>query len=129
MVYKAFLKYLYTGVIDLPAEKALGESVSALCDHAQLTRLKLTVERFVAELLDLANVYCENNLKRRCIQMIKQGITIANVAFLYSTAIEYNAEVTTFHRVVRGASSDFAHCCATLSLFCRSSRSSASGSH
>ncbi|XP_012230297.1 RCC1 and BTB domain-containing protein 1 [Linepithema humile] len=67
VVYKAFLKYLYTGVIDLPAEKAL-------------------------ELLDLANVYCESNLKRRCIQMIKQGITIANVAFLYSTAIEYNAE-------------------------------------
>ncbi|XP_020287366.1 RCC1 and BTB domain-containing protein 1-like [Pseudomyrmex gracilis] len=66
-VFKAFLRYLYTGVVDLPPEKAL-------------------------ELLDLANAYCENNLKRRCIRMIKQEISVANVAFLYSTAIEYNAK-------------------------------------
>ncbi|KAM0728094.1 RCC1 and BTB domain-containing protein 1 [Formica fusca] len=67
VVYKAFLKYLYTDMIDLPAEKAL-------------------------ELLHLANAYCENNLKRHCIQMIKQGITISNAAYLYSVAIEYNAK-------------------------------------
>ncbi|XP_011635998.1 RCC1 and BTB domain-containing protein 1-like isoform X2 [Pogonomyrmex barbatus] len=67
IVYKAFLKYLYTDVIDLPVEKAL-------------------------ELLDLANAYCENNLKKHCIRMIKQGITVSNVAYLYSIAIEYNAE-------------------------------------
>lgn len=48
----------------------------------------------VIELLDLANAYCETDLKRHCINMVKQGITIDNVAFLYSTAIEYNAEVT-----------------------------------
>ncbi|EFN61765.1 RCC1 and BTB domain-containing protein 1 [Camponotus floridanus] len=67
VVYKAFLKYLYTDLIDLPTEKAL-------------------------ELLDLANAYCENNLKRHCIQMIKQGISISNAAYLYSVAIEYNAK-------------------------------------
>ncbi|XP_011699349.1 PREDICTED: RCC1 and BTB domain-containing protein 1-like isoform X2 [Wasmannia auropunctata] len=67
VVYKAFLKYLYTDVIDLPVEKAL-------------------------ELLDLANAYCESNLKKHCIRMIKQGITVSNVAYLYSIAIEYSAE-------------------------------------
>ncbi|KYN22215.1 RCC1 and BTB domain-containing protein 1, partial [Trachymyrmex cornetzi] len=67
IVYKAFLKYLYTDVIDLPMEKAL-------------------------ELLDLANAYCESNLKKHCIWMIKQGITVSNVAYLYSIAIEYNEE-------------------------------------
>lgn len=66
-VYKSFLRYLYTDEVDLPAENAL-------------------------ELLDLANAYCENQLKRRCVQMIKRGITVENAAFLYSTAIEYNAQ-------------------------------------
>ncbi|KAK2577032.1 hypothetical protein KPH14_011991 [Odynerus spinipes] len=66
-VYKSFLKYLYTDEVDLPPENAL-------------------------ELLDLANVYIETQLKRRCVQIIKQGITVLNVAFLYSTAIEYNAQ-------------------------------------
>ncbi|CAL7941032.1 unnamed protein product [Xylocopa violacea] len=65
--YNTFLKYLYTNEIDLPAENAL-------------------------ELLDLANVYSENRLKRRCIQMIKKGITVENVTFLYSTSIKYNAK-------------------------------------
>lgn len=48
----------------------------------------------ILELLDLANAYFETQLKRRCVQMIKQGITVSNVAFLYSTAIEYNAKVS-----------------------------------
>lgn len=50
----------------------------------------------VTELLDLANVYFESHLKRRCIQIIKQGITVLNVASLYSTAIEYNALVNIY---------------------------------
>ncbi|XP_001600404.1 RCC1 and BTB domain-containing protein 1 [Nasonia vitripennis] len=66
-VFKSFLRYLYTDEVDLPPENAL-------------------------ELLDLANAYFETQLKRRCVQMIKQGITVSNVAFLYSTAIEYNAK-------------------------------------
>ena len=48
---------------------------------------------FFLELLDLANAYFETQLKRRCVQMIKQGITVLNAAFLYKTAIEYNAKV------------------------------------
>ncbi|XP_012274821.1 RCC1 and BTB domain-containing protein 1 [Orussus abietinus] len=66
-VYRCFLKYLYTDEVDLSTENAL-------------------------ELLDLANIYFETQLKRRCVQMIKQGITVLNAAFLYSTAIEYNAQ-------------------------------------
>ncbi|XP_043284859.1 RCC1 and BTB domain-containing protein 1-like isoform X3 [Venturia canescens] len=66
-VYKSFLRYLYTDEVDLPAENAL-------------------------ELLYLANAYFEPQLKRRCVQIIKQSITVLNVAFLYSTAIEYNSQ-------------------------------------
>ena len=39
-------------------------------------------------LLDLANSYCEQQLKRRCERIIKQGITVENVAMLYATAIK-----------------------------------------
>ena len=40
-------------------------------------------------LLDLANSYCEQQLKRRCERIIRQGITVDNVAMLYATAIKY----------------------------------------
>ncbi|KAG5338370.1 RCBT1 protein, partial [Acromyrmex charruanus] len=67
VVYKAFLKYLYTGVIDLPIEKT-------------------------SELLDLAEEYCESNLKQHCIHMIKQGITVSNVAHFYAIAMKCNLQ-------------------------------------
>ena len=43
-------------------------------------------------LLDLANSYCETNLKRRCEELIMQGITVENSAMLYATAIKYLAK-------------------------------------
>ncbi|GAB1865176.1 RCC1 and BTB domain-containing protein 1 [Camponotus japonicus] len=67
IVYKAFLKYLYTGTIDLPSENAL-------------------------ELLELADMYCETNLIKDCSQIIQQAITVLNVAFFYNKAIKYNAK-------------------------------------
>ncbi|KYQ51913.1 RCC1 and BTB domain-containing protein 1 [Trachymyrmex zeteki] len=67
VIYKAFLKYLYTDIIDLPLEKA-------------------------SELLDLAEEYCESNLKQHCIQLIKQGITVSNVAYFYRIAVKHNAK-------------------------------------
>ncbi|GAB1869677.1 RCC1 and BTB domain-containing protein 1 [Camponotus japonicus] len=67
IVYKAFLKYLYTGKIDLPSEKAL-------------------------ELMKLADTYRETNLKNNCSQIIMQAITVSNVAFFYNKAIQYNAK-------------------------------------
>ncbi|KMQ94954.1 rcc1 and btb domain-containing protein 1 [Lasius niger] len=67
IVYKAFLKYLYTGKVDLPSENAL-------------------------ELMKLADEYRETNLKRECGRIIEQAITASNVAFFYSKAIECNAK-------------------------------------
>ena len=66
-VYRAFLQYLYCEKIELPPEECLG-------------------------LLDLANSYCENVLKRKCEELIRQGITVQNVAMLYATAIKYQAK-------------------------------------
>ncbi|KDR17139.1 RCC1 and BTB domain-containing protein 1-like isoform X2 [Zootermopsis nevadensis] len=67
LVYHAFLQYLYTDEVNLPPENAL-------------------------ELLELANAYCELQLKKRCEQIIKQGITVENAALLYSTAIVYECK-------------------------------------
>jgi len=39
-------------------------------------------------------MYCETNLKKYCSQMIKQDITLSNVAFFYDKAVEYNAKVS-----------------------------------
>ena len=90
---------LYTDVIDLSQENTLGE----LClSQAVIYNLStLTIEAiyfseaiyFFTELLALANAYCENNLKKYCIQMIKQRIMISNAAFLYSIAFKYKEEV------------------------------------
>ncbi|KYN03844.1 RCC1 and BTB domain-containing protein 1 [Cyphomyrmex costatus] len=64
-VYKAFLNYLYTDVIDLPWEQ--------------------TVELFI-----LADAYCEDSLKKRCTKILKHKITVSNVTYLYSIATKYN---------------------------------------
>ena len=74
-VYRAFLHYLYTDQVDLPPEDAIG-------------------------LLDLANSYCEQQLKRRCERIIRQGITVDNVAMLYATAIKYQVQNVLFFYVV-----------------------------
>ncbi|KAK7864423.1 hypothetical protein R5R35_000463 [Gryllus longicercus] len=66
-VYRAFLQYLYTDEVNLSPESAL-------------------------ELLVLASAYCETQLKHRCEQIIRQGITVENAAMLYATAIEYQAK-------------------------------------
>ncbi|XP_071085052.1 RCC1 and BTB domain-containing protein 1-like isoform X1 [Haliotis cracherodii] len=67
-VYRAFLQYLYTDQVDLIPEEAIG-------------------------LLDLANAYCEPILKNYCEQIIKQGITVEDVAMLYAAAIKFEAKV------------------------------------
>ncbi|XP_021955121.1 RCC1 and BTB domain-containing protein 1 isoform X1 [Folsomia candida] len=66
-VFRAFLQYLYTDKIDLPAEEAV-------------------------DLLKLANYYCEVKLRNQCEVLIKQSITIDNAARLYASAILYNAK-------------------------------------
>lgn len=45
-------------------------------------------------LLDLANAYCEEALKRDCERIIRHGITTENAAMLYAVAIKYEATVS-----------------------------------
>ncbi|KAJ7392624.1 RCC1 and BTB domain-containing protein 1 [Desmophyllum pertusum] len=65
-VYYAFLEFLYTDHVHLQPEDAIG-------------------------LLDLANSYCETQLKRLCERIIKQGITVDNAAMLLAAALKYEA--------------------------------------
>ncbi|CAH1803231.1 unnamed protein product, partial [Owenia fusiformis] len=67
VVYRAFLQYLYTDKVNLSPEDAIG-------------------------LLDLANSYCEIELKHQCEKIIKQGISVENAAMLYAAAVKYEAE-------------------------------------
>ncbi|KAG5325135.1 RCBT1 protein, partial [Pseudoatta argentina] len=55
IVHKAFLKYLYTGIINL-----------------------LSLENEL-DLLKLSNKYCVSNLEKDCIRIIKKKITIFDV--------------------------------------------------
>jgi RCC1 and BTB domain-containing protein len=64
-VYYAFLKYLYIGYIDIKAEKAM-------------------------DLLVLANDYKEEELKLKCVHIIKNNITIENICSLYCSSVKYN---------------------------------------
>ena len=64
-VYRAFLEYLYTDQINLPAEN---------------TR----------ELLDLAITYSDNILTARCIELIKMEIKVGNAVLFYSISIQHN---------------------------------------
>ena len=58
-----------------------------------VTKVDLPPEDAIG-LLDLANSYCEQQLKRRCERIIRQGITVHNVAMLYATAIKYQVSDT-----------------------------------
>jgi len=51
---------------------------------------------FVSGLLDLANSYCETQLKRLCERIIKQGITVDNAAMLLAAALKYEARVRSY---------------------------------
>ncbi|CAG2119755.1 unnamed protein product, partial [Medioppia subpectinata] len=66
-VYYAFLQYLYTDEVEVAPEEGIG-------------------------LLDLANSYCETDLKLKCERLIRNGITVENVAMLYSAAIRFDAK-------------------------------------
>uniref|UniRef100_A0A673WG38 RCC1 and BTB domain containing protein 2 n=1 Tax=Salmo trutta TaxID=8032 RepID=A0A673WG38_SALTR len=66
LVYRAFLEYLYTDIINLPPEDAIG-------------------------LLDLATFYRETRLKRLCQETIKRGISEENAITLLSAAVKYEA--------------------------------------
>ena len=66
-VYYSFIKYIYTNCVDIRLEDAV-------------------------ELYDLANSYCEEDLKQKCTQIIKNEITVQNAFSLYSSAVKYNLQ-------------------------------------
>lgn len=93
-VFKAFLKYLYTDVVSLPLEEAVGKLNMWISTHCFLFIKKKKYLFLPAELLRLADVYCEENLKQHCIRIIKQKVCIENLHFLYDIALQYNAKVS-----------------------------------
>ncbi|XP_018357794.1 PREDICTED: RCC1 and BTB domain-containing protein 1-like, partial [Trachymyrmex cornetzi] len=68
IVYTAFLKYLYTGVIDLS------------CFENEL------------KLLVLSDKCCMKSLERDCIRRIKKKMTVSNVSSIIETAVKCNNE-------------------------------------
>ena len=57
---------------------------------------------FISGLLELADSYCEDQLKEQCEQILMKTICVDNAIFLYSLATRYKAEVS--QRVVEGKS-------------------------
>jgi len=92
-VYKTFLKYLYTDVIDhLPIEEELGEFI---LNNAKMNYYNSRLMQwFVTELLKLCDEYNETELEKKCIEKIRENITVSNIALYYAEAIENNAKVT-----------------------------------
>ena len=64
-MYRAYLEYLYTDQICLPAEN-------------------------IHELLDLAVTYSDSVLRDRCIPLSKSGITVDNVASIYRISVKHD---------------------------------------
>lgn len=93
IVYKTFLKYLYTGIIDntLSLRNLLSKSDYELIYcimHISANYL------FVTELVRLADSYFEENFKRDCTWMIRKEINASNVLLVYRKAVLYNNKVT-----------------------------------
>ncbi|KAG5324269.1 RCBT1 protein, partial [Acromyrmex heyeri] len=81
VVYKKFLEYLYTGEINLSSFENL------------LGKFELNVKYlFVADLLQLADTLCEENLQMDCIRKIKKTINVSNVMYLFKLINDMNEE-------------------------------------
>jgi RCC1 and BTB domain-containing protein len=66
-VYYAFLKYLYSGSVVIKPEEAI-------------------------DLLDLANSYLEEELKEKCVNLIKNELNVENFCVIYSAAVKYESK-------------------------------------
>ncbi|XP_076648844.1 RCC1 and BTB domain-containing protein 1-like isoform X2 [Halictus rubicundus] len=75
--YRAFLKFLYTGKLDVAADNSV-------------------------ELLQMADFFNDDHLKAICEDALIEDISTVNVAFLYSVAVQYNAMVLKKHCVKFG---------------------------
>lgn len=94
------MEYLYTGRINLSSfENLLGEfeinvpHIHYICN----SRLKYL---FLADLLRLADEFCEKNLQTDCIRKIKKTINVSNVMRLFKIinemTVEHYKKVTVF---------------------------------
>jgi len=95
VTFKTFLKYLYTGTINLSSiEDLLGKFVKYVTYYSFIIcNLRLNYF-FIADLLKLADEYCEYNLERDCTRTIKKKITVSNIFLINETALRYNKMVT-----------------------------------
>jgi hypothetical protein len=66
-VYHAFIKYLYTNCIEIEFEE-------------------------IFNLYNLANPYLVKEFIQKCIEILKNNVSIANFCNIYITAIKYNSE-------------------------------------
>lgn len=64
-IYFAYLRYIYTDCIEVSVEEAV-------------------------ELLDLANCYLEDDLKSKCINIIRNNLSVDNCCQLYKLSLEYS---------------------------------------
>lgn len=44
-------------------------------------------------LLDLANSYCEDELKSKCTELIRRGISVDNAVMFYAAALKFGSSV------------------------------------
>lgn len=48
----------------------------------------------ITDLLELADCYCETELKRKCEVLLKQTISVENALKLYTIGVRYQAKVS-----------------------------------
>lgn len=57
----------------------------------------MCADNLFAGLLDLADSYCESQLKQKCEMLIWQQVSIENVAMLIAMATKYKTEVQLYY--------------------------------
>ncbi|KYQ49672.1 RCC1 and BTB domain-containing protein 1 [Trachymyrmex zeteki] len=66
--------------------------VQVVCGDRHTLALTDKGDLYAWGLLDLADAYCESDLRKKCFQMLKKEITVPNVVYLYTIAVKYNEE-------------------------------------
>lgn len=70
------------------------------CHYSLDMKFLITLFFMFLDLLDLADSYCEQRLKKICEDLIKRSVSIENVSNLLAAAVKYNATVSNRKRLV-----------------------------
>ena len=70
------------------------------CHYSLDMKFLITLFFMFLDLLDLADSYCEQRLKKICEDLIKRSVSIENVSNLLAAAVKYNATVSNRERLV-----------------------------